>query len=133
RAARRRKFSGRSGSNIAVPSALSDPVHEDDLRLGRFEPQRFGIAIVLRVIPALRLLKARKFEHHHALPWPDALECLHSAAADEIAPTVFLNRSGHDLTVLFKPSRVSDVEVSDNICRHVSLLACERLGPSLYY
>ena len=101
--------------------ASSDSFNQDELALGRFETQGFRSAVCFGIVPAPGLFEAGEFEDHHTFGLPIAFEGLDGAAPDYVAPTVLLNRRGHELTIFLKPSRIGDFEINDAIRRHVCL------------
>src|SRR5690348_1021586 len=73
---------------------------EDRRPAAALQTQIQQLAIILRAIPAVRLLQARKFDDHRKHRPPVALDHIERATERQIAAAEFLHGRGYTLTVL---------------------------------
>src|SRR4030095_4135674 len=100
----------------------SYPTDDDNVRVGAGLAQLDQRGVLGVMVPGLSLLHRRKFQNDDGarkLPLP--FQDLHSAAAPrQELPTVFLNPCRRPREIVHCPSRIPHLDMSDDICCHVS-------------
>src|SRR5687767_11903615 len=85
----------------------------------RSQPQRLEIPVLLRIIPAMRLLEARELNEHRKDGLPFALDDVRSTADGEIAPAIMFDRGEDTLPVLLHFLGIGDFQdIEQAVSRH---------------